>query len=192
MRILALALPVLAAALLAEAAASAPVAMDPKTMVLQPRDLPPGFARTSGRYVSNAQNNRESKVKKDFAKLGRLRGYEAIFQKQAINGIIHVSSAAATYKTAAGARKSMAISARSAETTREVRFRRLPVPKIGDEARLYKATVTENGIKVDSFSLIWRSELVYSAVIGSALAGTANPASVVALARKQQARIAAG
>lgn len=192
MRFVSLAMAAFAAAALSGDAVSAPVVTDPKALVLQPRDLPTGFARTSGRYVSNAQVNREGAVKRDFAKLGRLRGYEAIFQKQASKGIILVTSRAATYKTAAGARESMTITVRSAEATRQFRFRRLRVAKIGDETRLYTLTVTEEGMKVDQFFLIWRSERVLSAVIHSAPAGTADPASVVALARKQQARIAAG
>lgn len=192
MRFVSLAMAAFAAAALAGDAVSAPVVTDPMALVLQPRDLPTGFARTSGRYVSNAQVNREGKVKKDYTKLGRLRGYEAIFQKQASKGVILVSSQAATYKTAAGARESMTITARSSEAHFASRLRRLRVARIGDETRLYKLTVTEGGMKVDLFSLIWTSERVFSVVLWQAPAGTADPASAVALARKQQARIAAG
>ncbi|MBA2463027.1 MAG: hypothetical protein H0V45_14915 [Actinobacteria bacterium] len=193
MRLASLSAATLVAALVATTAASAPVADDPKTMVLQLRDLPAGFARTSARYVSNTQANRESKVKKDYAKLGRVTGYEAIFQKEATTGIINVNSSAGAYKTARGARESFAITMRAVEATREIRFRRLPLgAKIGQEARLYKATVTENGIQVDLFTVAWRFDRVYAALTGGALAGTANPTAVVALARKQQARIAAG
>jgi hypothetical protein len=160
-------------------------------MVLQPADLSAGFKRTSRRYVSNALANRESAVKQDLAKLGRLRGYEAIYEKEEIKGIFHIISRAGTYKTSAGAHESMAASIRGAEASREPRFRRLTVGKIGDEVRLYKATLTEDGIKFDLFSSIWRSGAVYSALVGTGLAGKVKPAAVVALARKQQARIAA-
>jgi len=70
--------------------------------VLQLRDLPAGFERTSRRYVSNAQANRESVVKKNYSKLGRIRGYEAEFAKKAISGILHITSAAGTYPSADG------------------------------------------------------------------------------------------
>ncbi len=177
----------------AATATSAQPARDPKSLVLQLSDLPAGFEQAAVRYVSNAQANRESQVKKDYAKLGRLRGYEATFQKEAAKGILFVSGAASTYKAAAGARESFAITAAAVEASTEPRFRRLSLGrKLGDEARLYKTTVTENGLKVDVFSLAWRSGAVLSAVLGSAVSGTAAPSAIVALGVKQQARIAGG
>jgi hypothetical protein len=181
----------LAAFSLLASSAAAQSARDPKTLVLRQSDLPAGFKPAGSRYVSNAQANRESQVKKDYVKLGRLRGYEANFQKNATKGILYVSAAASTYKTTTGAHDSFTITAKAVETSREPRFRRLSLTKkLGDEARLYKTTVTENGVKVDVFSLAWRSGEILSAVLGSAVAGTAKPADIVALGSRQQARIA--
>ncbi len=160
--------------------------------MLQLRDLPAGFERTKARSVSNAQANRESTVKKDFSRLGRITGYEAVFVKEAIVGILQVTSVASTYKTVAGARESLRITARAAEMNREVRFRRLAIGRrLGHEAVFYKATTTRDGTKVDVFSLVWRSGPIYAGILAGALAGSADPADVVALARKQQARIVA-
>lgn len=175
----------------AGAATPARTPSDPKSLVLRQSDLPAGFQRVSGRYVSNAQANRESQVKKDYARLGRLRGYEATFEKRGARGILFVSAAASTYKTAAGAHESFTITEKAVAASRAPRFRRLSLTaRIGDEARLYKTTATESGVKFDVFSLAWRSGEVLSVVLGSAVAGTAKPSAVVALAQRQQARIA--
>ncbi len=193
MRLGALVLVALAVLLSATAAGSAQAARDPKTLVLQPSDLPSGFERDRVRYVTNAQANRESPIKKDYAKLGRLRGYEATFERNALTGVIYLSSAASTYKTAAGASDSFAVTTDAVAKSRDPRFRRLSLgSKLGDEARLYKTTLTRDGITIDVFSLAWRSGGVLSVVLGSAVAGTAQPGALVALGRKQQARIAGG
>lgn len=188
-------LAIIAAAAVPGAAATAPTsssAIDPKALVLQLRDVPAGFERTVGRYVSNAQSNRESAVKKNYAQLGRISGYEAEFTKEAIVGILQITSAVGTYRTTAGAHNSLRISVRAAVATREVRFRRLSIGgRLGHEAYLHKATMTQDGTKVDVFAVAWRTGRVYAAVIAAALAGSADPADVVALARKQQSRIAA-
>lgn len=175
------------------AAALAGGAADPKTMVLQPADMPVDFRRTKVRYVSNAQAAREAEVKKDFARLGRVRGYEATYRKKAVRGTLVVVSRASTYRTAAGARQSMAIDFRGAERSRSPRFRRVGLTtKIGDEARMYRATVKQGRTTVEVYTLAWRSGRVYAAVIGSGVAGTGKPYFVVKLARRQQARIRRG
>jgi hypothetical protein len=166
---------------------------DPKLMVLQLSDLPSGFSRGQARYVSNHQALRESTVKKNYAKLGRINGYEAVFTKHGapLTGILQVNSTASTYKTAAGAQASLRISEVAAGRSRP-RFRRLSVgTPLGDEARLLTATVRQGGVTVDVYSLIWRSGSVYATVLAGALTGTGSPAQVVALAKKQQKRIVA-
>jgi hypothetical protein len=171
----------------------AAVAADPKAMVLRPADVPVDFRQTKVRYVSNAQASREAAVRKNFVRLGRIQGYEATYEKQARRGILLVLSRASTYRTAAGARQSMSLDVAAAEKSRSVRFRRVPLaPTVGDESRLYRATVKQGRTTVDVYTLSWRSGRVYAAVIGSGVAGTGKPWFVVKLARRQQARIARG
>jgi hypothetical protein len=81
-------------------------------MVLQLSDVPSGFSLVRGRYVSNAQAAKETTVKKDYAKLGRINGYESEFTRHGapLVGILQVTSAASNYKTAAGAQASIRIS----------------------------------------------------------------------------------
>lgn len=172
-------------------ASGAPATPDPKRMVLQLRDQPSGFSLERGRYVSNAQAAKETTVKKDYAKLGRINGYESQFARHGapLVGILQVTSAASNYKTAAGAQASIRISDAAARRSTP-RFRRLSVgTALGDEARLLTVTLRQGGVSVDVYTLIWRSGKVYASIFVGALAGTGNPAQVVALGKKQQRRI---
>jgi hypothetical protein len=61
------------AALFVPAAPATYPVVDTKRMVLRLADVPTGFERTKGRYVSNQQAAKESPGK-NYAKLGRLTG----------------------------------------------------------------------------------------------------------------------
>ena len=175
------------------AASSAPAASAPDTrqMVLRLQDAPAGFERTGGRYVSNKQAAAETEAPKDYVKLGRITGYEAEFEKGGLVGLLQISAAASTYKTARGAHDSLLGSVAGAEKATP-RFRRLALGgSLGHEARLYKTTITNNGMKIDVVSLVWRYKTIFSAVLAGGISGTFDPAAVVALGRKQQARIRA-
>lgn len=169
-------------------AASAP---DTKQMVLRLQDAPAGFERTKGRYVSNQQAAAETNVQKDYAKLGRITGYEATFEKGGLIGMLQITAATSTYKTPRGAHDSLLLSAAGAEKATP-RFRPLALGgSLGHEARLYKTTITNDGTKIDVISLAWRYKSVYSGILAAGISGTFDPAAVVALGRKQQARIRA-
>jgi hypothetical protein len=173
----------------AATAAFAATAPDTKQMVLRLQDAPAGFERTKGRYVSNKQAAAETQVPKDYVKLGRITGYEAEFQKGGLVGLLQITSSSSTYKTARGAHDSLLGSAAGAEKATP-RFRRLALGgSLGHEARLYKTTITNNGTKIDVVSLIWRYKNIYSALLTGGISGSFDPAVVVALGRKQQARI---
>jgi hypothetical protein len=175
----------------AATAAFAATAPDTKQMVLRLQDAPAGFERTNGRYVSNKQAAAETQVPKDYVKLGRITGYEAEFQKGGLVGLLQITSSSSTYKTARGAHDSLLGSAAGAEKATP-RFRRLALGgSLGHEARLYKTTITNNGTKIDVVSLAWRYKNIYSGLLAGGISGSFDPAVVVALGRKQQARILA-
>jgi hypothetical protein len=180
-----LAVAVIALGTTAASGASAP---DTKRMVLRLQDAPAGFEQTLGRYVSNKQAAVGSQVKKDYAKLGRITGYEATFEKSGLTGLLQINSSSSIYKTARGAHDSLLASAAGAEKATP-RFRRLSLGgSLGHEARLYKATLTNEGTKIDIISVVWRYKTVFSTVIAGGISGTFDPAQVVGLARKQQGR----
>jgi hypothetical protein len=183
---------ILALVIAAPPASPQATAVDTKQMVLRLGDLPAGFRLEQGRYVSNAQALKESPGK-DYVKLGRITGYEAEFVKEGspFTGILRLSSNASTYKTPAGAHASFRASVRAGQTSTP-RFRRLSLgAPLGHEARLLTATVMQNGVKVDVYTVLWRSGNVFASLFAGALAGTGDPAKVVSLAKKQQRRIVA-
>jgi hypothetical protein len=165
---------------------------DPKRMVLQLRDLPTGFGRTSAHYASNARAARESKgiTLADYRRLGRITGYEAEFRREQIVGLIYVQSTASTYEDDDGARDSVRATQRVVAKTGK--FTRLSVgAPLGHEARMYSTTVKQSGFSVIVYSLVWRYEEVKASLIADGLRGTVTPDSVVRLAQKQQRRIRA-
>ena len=126
---------------------------------------------------------------KNYTKLGRITGYKATFEKSGLIGLLQITASSSTYKTARGAHDSLLVSAAAAEKGAP-RFRRLALGgSLGHEARLYKTTITNNDTKIDVVSLIWRYKNIYSALLTGGISGSFDPAAVVALAHKQQARI---
>jgi ABC-type amino acid transport substrate-binding protein len=184
----------LAAAVVQAAAAHdgamAPVRVDARTMVLQPADLPTGFGHAQGGYVSNAKLQQQSEVVKDYAKLGRLTGYDVSYARPAASGVLGLDSFASLYRSSAGAHSSFLQSVAGARRQGGAAFRSLPVPTpLGSETRLYLVTTMQSGLKVDYYTVAWRHGRVFAEVMGGGVSGTFEPAELVALAAKQEARI---
>ena len=170
------------------AAASKP---DTRQMVLRRSDLPASFVARYRGYVSNAQQTAQTAGARDYDRLGRVVGYSASFERTAADGMIQVGSEANLYRSAALARSSYASGLRLVLKQKELPIVRLPLRGFpADESALYKA-MPAGTPRVDVFVVVWRSGAVISTVSGGGLAGTVDRASVVALARKQQARVAA-
>ncbi|MBV8080530.1 MAG: hypothetical protein JO186_09175 [Actinobacteria bacterium] len=183
----------LVALLIIAAPASASVGhrADPKALVLQLSDLPNGFGRDSGRYVTNAQLDAERTTHKDFRKLGRLSGYYTSYSAIAVGGVTEVSSFASIYKLGTGAHASLVQSLSQAEG--EGGLELIPaagLSRLGTDARLFRQRASQNGTAVDFYTVVWRDGTVFAEVMGAGRAGTVDPDQVVALAKKQATRIA--
>lgn len=139
------------AVLVPSAASAAPAARpDTKLMVLRLSDMPTGFGRESGHYVSNAQQAATTTPRRDFEKLGRIIGYSASYTKDGIVGLLQIESEANLYRSASLAHVSFLGGVKSIEATKTYVFKQLAVgARLGHEARLYKATTNQNGTKVD-------------------------------------------
>lgn len=116
---------------------------DPKQIVLRLADLPVGFALTKGYYADNARGAAESAsvTPADYMRWGRITGYEADFSREALIGIISLTSSGSTYRRP-GARprprttpSRLPLSDRSSRTARRWCSGRYPWAKIGHEAR---------------------------------------------------------
>jgi hypothetical protein len=177
-------------ALLAAGAAGA-ATLDPRPMTLRLTDVPAGFARTKAHYVSNVQAARNDRTGKSFAKLGRLNGYDADYKRSAVTGLVEIDSTASTYRTAAGAHGSLAISFRAASAAAGYTRVSLGRKPLGDEARMVETTVRRNGFDVRLDVVMWRRGRVFAAIIGGGIAGTVSAQQVAGLARLEDAHIQA-
>jgi hypothetical protein len=186
---LALAL-VLLAALPAAASAAHRRTPDPRAMVVKLSDLPASFDRAQGHYVSNALLVEESATHKDFEKLGRVTGYYTAYTAIGLGGLTAVTSFASIYRLGHGAHESLVQSV--AEAKRQggrVLEPRPAVSRLGSDARLFVQRVSQDGTKVDYFTLVWRHGHVFAEVMGAGLSGTLDPVQVIVLAKKQDDHI---
>jgi hypothetical protein len=160
------------------------------TMVVQLRDLPRGFALESSGVVTNAALTRDSHTK-DFRQLGRLTGYDATYTALAVSGLTEVDAFASIYKTNAGAHQSLLLTVAHAQIADGATVEpSVAAAMPGNEALVYLTTSKNGGMKVHNYTVAWRRGAVFAEVIGGGRAGTVNPTEVLALAKRQDARIA--
>jgi hypothetical protein len=168
-------------------AAAAGATAAPSKMVLQFSDLPSGFAQDFSRHVSATQARKKNG---GWLSPGFQTGWEAQYSRQAITGILRVSSLAGVYATVSAAHNSLTKG--YARVKRERKLKRLSVgSRLGDEARMYSYTATSAGYHIVVYAVVWRDGRVKAGVIAAGILGTIDPARIVGLARKQHARILA-
>jgi hypothetical protein len=143
--------------------------------VLQTADLPAGFALEHASAVPTTAGE---------------KAYDAVYTKRGVlEGLVRVESKAAVFATAADARLALALAARGDPYGN---FRRVAVRwRLGDDSLFYveTRTGTSSGERLSVYLVLWRSGPVFAALYGGGISRTLRPADVVALARKQQARI---
>jgi hypothetical protein len=180
----------LPAALPTAASAAQSRTPDPRAMVLQLGDLPASFDRAQGHYVSNALLVEESGTHKNLAKLGRVTGYYTAYTAIGLGGLTAVSSFASIYKLGHGAHESLLQSIAAAKQQGGLVLEPAAgLSPLGRDAQLYLQRVTQDGTKVDYYTLAWRHGHVFAEVMGAGLSGTVDPVQVIALAKKQDDRI---
>jgi hypothetical protein len=168
----------------------APVRIDARSMVLQQADLPGGFGLEHGKYVSNADLAKQGDAAKDYDKLGRLTGYDVSYQRRAARGMLGLDSFASVYRSSSGAHTSFmqTISGAARQGGAAFRWMRIAAP-LGSETRAYRFTTTQSGMKLDFYTVAWRHGRVFAEVTGGGISGTMVPGELLALAKKQEARI---
>jgi hypothetical protein len=193
--VIALAVAALVAALVAVPAGAA---RDPSALVLQLEDLSTVFDRTGARYRTNATTARENGVKPALLESwGRINGYEALYERDVDpavppRGAATITANVSVYRSAAGLRKAYARSvARIGEVRKgePARVARALPGRVGDVARLWETRITEDGLPIVVYTLVWRANGVLSHLSVAGIQGRLRPADVLALARKQQARV---
>jgi hypothetical protein len=155
-------------------AAAAPAAADPKAYVLQSSDLP-GWV-TKKTEPTPAVGG------------GILGGYGALYQKAGVlAGLIQVDTKAALCASASVAHRALTV-----VYARPHGYHRVAATwRVGDEsALLQQSKIGSTGDRLQVYVIVWRSGSVVGAVFGGGIAGTFHVGDVLAVARKQQARIA--
>ncbi len=156
--------------------------LDPRVLVLQSADVPAGFVldREDTGVRTNEDEARESRQTRALiARLGRVTGYEAEWDQDRGMNVIH--SRVDVFRATAGARMLLDLYSTGFRTSGVKGLRRTAV-RIGDEGFVF-----HGGGNSQLAWVSWRSGRV-----GATLAGWGVPRSTtIALARKQQRRIAA-
>jgi hypothetical protein len=174
------------------AAASPAATKDPRAYGLKARDLPAGFALQGGGVMNNVQAAETGSASlAEYERWGRTTGYFVQFGRKGTpppGGAIQVLSTASIYRTVAGARASMQDSRANCG---EPSATRLSIAaRIGDERVLCSFASTTNSVKITEYALIWRRGTVKSSIITVGLRAGASQRDAIALARKQDARMA--
>jgi hypothetical protein len=186
--------PVLVALALLPAAGAAGAGTDPKSYVLELRDLPTGFDLISGRSVDNETAARESRsTLAQFRAWGRLGGYDRTFERKVdisrpIKGAALIESAASVYRTAEGAHASLA---ETRTGCAKPPSKRLPVvARIGHERILCAVVHSAGGHTYQTYAVLWRRGNVKATALATGIRGGISKSEAIALARTQDARIA--
>jgi hypothetical protein len=161
----------------------------PKT-VLQPGDLGASFERFDEGRQGLVEQPRGSRS--DPARFGRIVGWKARYRRPGTaqtRGPLVVESRADLYDgDGDGADEDLAA---VADQLREGAGRPLPAPDVGEEAFLWQASQAGSPRRVLTVVCAWREGSVLATVTATGFEGRLRAADVVALARLQQARIAA-
>ena len=163
---------VLSAGLAAPAVGSA--AADPKPYVLQRADLP-------GWVIKKTETTPATGA-------GIFGSYGVLYQNPGVlRGLIQVDSKAAIFGSEVLAHQAMTL-----VYARPHGYRRVSAAwRIGDESALFEQSkIGATGDRLIVYLVVWRSRTVLGIVFGGGIRGTFHARNVVALARRQQARIA--
>jgi hypothetical protein len=186
------------AALVAVGTASAAGQPDPKRMTLRLSDLPLHLVlvrKETGRYDAARAANTDSVAASTFRAHGYLAGYEldaTLRGKLGRNlhaGPFQIISATSVWRTAAGARWSLA---RTVKSSQARHFHALSTGgRIGAESHLYSYTLQEGDHLFRVYALGWRDGRVRATVLVAGLPNVVTASGAVRLARRQERLITA-
>ena len=156
-----------------------------ESLVLQPQDLPPAFVQFDGgrQVIADTPGGKRS----DRARFGRIDGWKARYRRPgsaATPGPLVVESRADLFRSAEGAEDEL-------EAIAETDFAELEPPRLGDEAKAFESRQGASGQSLVYFLVAWREHNVTSLILASGFARRFSFDDALALARKQQARLAA-
>jgi len=175
------AIPILLAVVGVLASPAAAVDVAPRALVLRPVDVPAGWApvrKETGIRTNGDEAGTDKKSRALIARLGRVTGYQSEWRRGAMDSIV---SRADVFRSTDGARRYVDVAAASLRSSGIKGLERSPA-HIGDSGYVF-----HGGRDGTVAWVVWRSGAVTGTVVGWGLPRDAT----LALARKQQRRIAA-
>lgn len=176
-----LAIPILLAAVGVLAAPAAAVDVAPRALVLRSADVPAGWAparKETGLRTNEDEAGTDTKSRALIARLGRVTGYQAEWRRGAMDSLV---SKADVFRSTGGARMYLDIASDGLRSSGIKGLRRSPA-HIGDSGYVF-----HGGPNGTVAWVVWRSGAVTGTVVGWGMPRD----TTLALARKQQRRIAA-
>jgi len=177
---------VAATALAAGAGVAVAAGVSPRSLVLQPADVPAGLVRTVDRHIGAAELVQEQ----GSVRPGFVTGWEAQFAaSKPAGGIVEITSRVSVYKTSDAARASLLWSYRRALAKPPAGWTvtRLDVAPVGGLARMYALHGHTGGKALTVYAVIWQSAKVKASVFVGGATGSVRLSQAKALAARQQA-----
>jgi hypothetical protein len=159
-----------------------------RSMVLQLSDLPAGFGLAHAEVVSNADLTAKDPAWKDYRQLGRITGYNASFTGFGVGGVTAIDTFASVYRTGVGAHNSLLLTLVQASSQDGTKIVDAGRKSLGHDELVY--SMKGSTPKEALFTVAWRRGSVFAEVIGAGPSGRLHAADVLALAQKQDVRIA--
>jgi hypothetical protein len=166
-----------------------------RRLVLQRADVPAVFERFD--FGRLAQADRPAGARSDPARFGREEGWKARYNRAGnaeTNGPLVIESLVDVFDSAAGAEDELGAIRDELGSPAEpvvTPVTRLADPELGDEALAWSALVPAQPRDTVFFTVAWRYRNAVASVSVNGFAGGLEPDEALALARKQQARLAA-
>lgn len=161
------------------------LAIEPRSLVLQPADVGPGMRRVLSRRVAPARLSGQGG-----APQGVVAGWEVAYVADSpIVGAVQVRSTVGVYGVAADARAAVAAGSRAARAPKGWRLTRLRASRVGDLTRMIALHGPGPWGGVTFYVVSWASGNVQAGVTLGGISGTIRASQAWTLALRQQARI---
>jgi hypothetical protein len=165
------------------------------SLVLQPKDVPRVFVRfDEGRQV----NADQPPGRADPGRFGREQGWKARYRRPGsprTQGPLVIESRADLFESSEGAKDELEASEFElveADTAEGPSWQSIEAPSLGDDSFAMSGIQPAFGGGVRSYLIVWREDNLTASILANGFEGRFTLNEALRLARRQQARIAAG
>jgi hypothetical protein len=165
------------------------------SLVLQPKDVPRVFVRFDEGRQRTADQPRD---RSDPGRFGRERGWKARYRRPGsprTKGPLVIESRADLFESSEGAKNELEASESElaeADTAEGPPWQSIDAPRLGDDSFAMSGMQPAFGGGVRSYLIVWREDNLTASILANGFEGRFTLNEALRLARRQQARIAAG